>query len=66
MLGRVLAESVPPGSFVSRDGVVALEVVVVLSREGKPHPVLFTRVRKTGRSRTLGPATTKAPLVSLC
>lgn len=39
MLGRVLAESVPPGSFVSRDGVVALEVVVVLSREGKPHPV---------------------------
>lgn len=53
MLGRVLAESVPPGSFVSRDGVVALKVVVVLSREGKPHPVCLpasAKLAAQGRS----------------
>lgn len=72
MLGRVLGESVPPGSFVSRDGVVGGGGAVAAEARGKATPRLFTSVRKTGRSRTLGPATTsssqsgKAPFLSLC
>lgn len=48
MLGRVLGESVPPGSFVSRDGVVGGGGAVAAESRGKATPRLFTRVRKTG------------------